>query len=199
MNRLNRESGNVLPVRIYGDQLLRKKSEPVEEIDGRIKGIISDLIATMYEKDGIGLAAPQIGHNLRIFVVDPDWFRSGEKNPRVFINPRFLSLSGVEEEEEGCLSLPGITAEVKRAEKVVIEAMDQEGKMQRYEAEGLYARALQHENDHLDGILFIDRISKLKLITLKWKLRALEQKKDNKGVNLDTYFSDKQSDIPRNS
>ncbi len=199
MNLLNEISGKILPVRIYGDQILRQKCKPVERIDQPVMERVADLVTTMYVKDGIGLAAPQIGVNLCIFVVDPEWYRTGKKEPTIFINPKFISMSGVIEQEEGCLSLPEITAEVKRAENILIEALNLEGKKLIYEAEGLYSRAIQHEYDHLDGILFIDRMSKIKLLSLRWKLKALEQNKDANGVNLDTYFSDKQSDIHRNS
>ena len=199
MNRSSDLKGRLLPVRIYGDQILREKSLPVEEINEEIRGFVQDLIITMYEKDGIGLAAPQVGNNIRIFVVDPEWYRTGKKNPTVFINPKFISMSGVDVQEEGCLSLPDITAEVKRADSVVIEAYTLEGKMMRYEATGLFARAIQHEYDHIDGILFVDRISKLKLLSLKWKLKELEKHKDRNGVNIDTYFTDKENDIHRDT
>jgi len=210
MNQLNRyylspdpsqgrSSPRILPIRIYGDGILRKKCQPVKEIDNEIRSFAADLVATMYEKDGVGLAAPQVGVDLCIFVVDPDWYKTNQKKPTVFINPKFISMSGVTAQDEGCLSLPEIYAEVKRAEKIEIEALDLEGNRKRYEIEGFFARAVQHENDHLDGILFIDRISKLKLLSLKWKLKDLEQKTDRNGVNLDYYFTDNQNDIHRNS
>ncbi|MBW6516313.1 MAG: peptide deformylase [Candidatus Cloacimonetes bacterium] len=199
MNQLNNYPGKVLAVRIYGDPILRQKSESVEQVDEDIKKFVADMIVTMYEKDGVGLAAPQVGKNLRIFVIDPEWSRTNQKNPQIFINPRIISMSGVEVDDEGCLSLPEIFAEVKRAEKIVLEAMDLNGELKRYEAEGFYARTIQHEFDHIDGVLFIDRISKLKLLSLKWKLKALEQTKDENGVNLDKYFIDKQNSVHRNS
>lgn len=193
MNRSNdKETGKILPVRIYGDQSLRCKSSPVEKIDDEIRSFVKDLTATMYKKDGVGLAAPQVGVCLRIFVVDVEWFRTEKKNPVVFINPVFVSMEGVTVHEEGCLSLPEITAEVKRADRIVLEAYDLAGNKQRYEAEDFYARAVQHEFDHLDGVLFIDRLSKLKLLTLKKKLKELEQTVDEKGVNLDTYIYSKE-------
>jgi len=199
MNRSNDYKGKVLAVRIYGDTTLRKKSEPIEKIDEDIIKFVADMIVTMYEKDGVGLAAPQVGKNLRIFVIDPEWSRTNQKKPQVFINPKIISMSGVEVDDEGCLSLPEIIAEVKRANKVVIEALDLNGDLKRYEAEGFYARTIQHEFDHIDGVLFIDRVSKLKLLSLKWKLKALEQTKDQNGVNLDKYFIDKQNSIRRNT
>ncbi len=199
MNQSNNHVAKVLPIRIYGDPSLRKKCEPVKEIEEKLKNFIANMILTMYEKDGVGLAAPQVGVNLCIFVVDPEWSKTDQKNPRVFINPKFISMDGIDIDEEGCLSLPEISADVKRANKIILEALDLNGKLIRYEAEGFFARALQHEYDHIDGVLFIDRISKLKLLSLKWKLKALEQLKDENGVNLDKYFFDKKNGIRRNS
>ena len=199
MNRSSDNTPKILAVRIYGDPVLRKKAEPVPEITPEIKNFLADLIHTMYEKDGVGLAAPQVGISLRIFVVDPEWSRTNQKNPRVFINPKIVSMNGVEVEDEGCLSLPELFAEVKRAEKLILEAQDLEGNWLQYEAEGFFARTIQHEYDHIDGVLFIDRVSKLKLLSLKWKLKALEQTKDENGVNLDRYFYDKQDSVRRNS
>jgi peptide deformylase len=199
MSKSNAIKGNVVPVRIYGDKVLRKKSEPVKEINDELLGIIADLIATMYAKDGIGLAAPQIGHNLRIFVVDPEWFQTNEMKPRVFINPKFLSMSGVEIREEGCLSLPDIFAEVKRAEEVVVEAIDEKGELIKHQAVGLFARAIQHEYDHLDGVLFFDRVAKIKQLSLRAKLKRLENNTDKNGVNLDEDYIAKQNNLHGNA
>ena len=99
----------ILPVRIYGDETLRKVAKPVVEFDDKLRDFVADLTATMYKKDGVGLAAPQVGISLRIFVVDPDWFREGaQKNPHIFINPEFKEFVDSAVNEEGCLSLPGI-------------------------------------------------------------------------------------------
>lgn len=189
MSQLNRPAA-VLPVRLYGDKCLRKVSKEVHNIDSETLDFIADLIETMYAKDGIGLAAPQVGENIRIFVVDPQWFETGERKPIVFINPTFKSIEGVEVDEEGCLSLPDITSEVPRAKTITIEAINEKGELVRHQAEGLFSRAIQHEFDHLEGVLFIDRVSKLKQLMLKTKLKKIENLTDNNGVNTDEKLKD---------
>ncbi len=182
---MKKRNPELLPIRIYGDKTLQKKAEPVTQITNEIKDFIDDLVFTMYEKDGVGLAAPQVGKSLRIFVVDPLWYNEeGEKNPVVMINPEFIEFENQTEFEEGCLSLPEIYEKVVRAEKVVIKGLNEKGEEANYKADGLFARALQHEYDHLDGILFIDKISKLKRIFLKKKLNELSKTTDANGVNL---------------
>jgi peptide deformylase len=173
--------GNILPIKIYGEEVLRKKAKPVAELSDEIKQFIADLTKTMYEKDGVGLAAPQVGRSLRIFVVDPFWFKEGnKKQPFVLINPEFKEFAGEETMEEGCLSLPEIYAKVTRAKKVIIEGYNENWEKIRIEAEDLFARALQHENDHLDGILFVDKVPKLKRISFLKELKKLEQSVHNK-------------------
>ncbi len=181
-------AGRIRSISIIGDKKLREVSKPVTELDDYVRQVIADLIETMYTKDGVGLAAPQIGENVRIFVVDIDWFKTQVKNPLVFINPEFAFMEGSQSDYEGCLSLPGIEAEVKRADKIIITSLDSDWKKVDYEAEEFFARVIQHEYDHLDGILFIDRISKLKLLTLKNKLKNLESYTDENGVNQDIYI-----------
>jgi len=174
----------ILPIRIYGDRTLRKVAEPVKEITPELKEFIEDLVLTMYETDGVGLAAPQVGNSVRIFVVDAFWFQEdGKKDPVVLINPEFTEFEGQIEHEEGCLSLPKIYEKVVRAEKVKIKGLNENWEEVQYEADELFSRALQHEYDHLDGILFIDKIPKLKRIFLKKKLRELESSTDRNGVN----------------
>ncbi|MCB5230122.1 MAG: peptide deformylase [Candidatus Cloacimonas sp.] len=182
--------GVVLPIRIIGDKVLRRKAEPVTEINDDLRKIVADMIETMYVKDGVGLAAPQVGVSLRIFVIDTEWVATQQRNPMVFINPKFISTESVEEAEEGCLSLPDIVSEVKRALKVEIEAYDLEGNLKRYSSEGFFARAIQHEYDHLDGIVFTDRIGKVKLFRLKNQIKEFESKTDQNGNNFDYYHSD---------
>lgn len=177
--------GKILPIRVYGDTTLRKVAKPVEKITEEIEQFIEDLTVTMYEKDGVGLAAPQVGRSLRIFVVDPFFYTEDNgKNPIVFINPKFIEFSGEDTKEEGCLSLPEIFGKVTRAEKVIIEGYDKELKKIRYEADELFARCLQHENDHLDGILFIDKVSKIKRVSVLKHLKKLEKTTDKNGVNI---------------
>ena len=179
-----KKRGKVLPVRIIGDKVLRQVAKPVTEITDEIKQLIADLKVTLYEKDGVGLAAPQVGRSLRIVISDPYWYRDNRKNPRVLINPKFLEFEGETTSEEGCLSIPGIFEKVIRADKVVIQALDEKGELQQYSAEGLFATSLQHEYDHLEGILFVDRVPKLKKVFLKRKIRELESRTDENGINL---------------
>jgi len=180
-----RKKPKILPIRIYGDKTLRKVAKPVKEITPEIQEFIEDLTLTMYETDGVGLAAPQVGHSLRIFVVDAFWFlEGGKKNPVVLVNPEFIEFEGQVEHEEGCLSLPDIYEKVVRAEKVKVKGLNKNGEEVQYEADELFSRALQHEYDHLDGILFVDKIPKLKRIFLNKKLRELENSTDKNGVNL---------------
>jgi len=182
---MKRKKPDLLPIRIYGDETLRKTAKPVAKITTEIREFIDDLVYTMYEKDGVGLAAPQVGRSLRIFVVDPFWFQEGgEKNPVVLVNPEFLEFEGQVESEEGCLSLPEIYETVMRAKKATIEGLNENGDKVHYEAEGLFARALQHENDHLDGILFTDKVPKLKKILLRKKLNELKSTTDDNGINV---------------
>jgi len=176
--------GKILPVKLYGEEVLRKKSESVKELTEEIKQFIVDLTETMYEKDGVGLAAPQVGRSLRIFVIDPFWFKeNGKKNPFVLINPEFIEFEGEISMEEGCLSLPNIYAKVVRAEKVIIEGYNQNWEKVKIEADDLFARALQHEYDHLEGILFVDKVPKLKRIPFLKELKKLEQQVKNSDLN----------------
>src|SRR5262245_7039769 len=142
----------ILEVRLYGDPLLRRRAEPVETVTPDLDALIDDMIETMYDEVGIGLAAPQVGFGFRLLVVD-----EGKGVARAYLNPVIVEQSGQAVAEEGCLSLPGIFADVARAEMVVVEARDREGAPIRRRASGLLARVLQHEIDHLDGVLFIDR------------------------------------------
>ncbi len=156
-------------IRILGDPVLRKKAEPVASIDDDVRRLIKDMFDTMYEADGVGLAAPQVGVSHRVIVIDP---REQDIKPLGLVNPIILE-SGDESDrgEEGCLSIPGLKDIVERPASIVLEALDVEGKPVRIEAEGLLARVLQHEVDHLDGILFIDRVSPLKrkMLLKRWQ------------------------------
>ena len=141
-------------IRKYGDDILRKKCREVEEIDKRTLVLIKDMFDTMYDADGVGLAGPQVGVLKRLFVID-----IGE-GPLVFVNPEILETSGKQIDEEGCLSLPGEMEEVMRPNYVRARALNEKGEEFEIEAEGLLARAILHEYDHLNGILFVDRINK---------------------------------------
>jgi peptide deformylase len=164
-----------LPIRLYSDLVLREKALPVQEITVAERKLAADMLATMYASPiGVGLAAPQVGILKRLIVIDLDR-DNPEGDPLVLFNPKVQSLEGELVAEEGCLSLPGITADVKRAAKVVVTAQDIDGAPICLEGEDLLARALQHEIDHLNGILFIDYISGLKRQLLRGKLRRLQQ------------------------
>ena len=140
-------------IRKKGDEVLRKKSKPVKEINDRTNQLIDDMLETMYNAEGVGLAAPQVGILRRICVIDV-----GE-GPIVLINPEKIEESAEQiQAAEGCLSIPGIYGEVKRPERVVVKALDREGKSFTVEGTGMLARALCHEMDHLDGILFEDKV-----------------------------------------
>ena len=139
-------------IRKFGDDVLRKKCREIDEIDERLLTLIEDMKETMYEAEGVGLAAPQVGILKRLFVID-----IGE-GPLVFINAEILETSGSQTDEEGCLSLPGETKEVIRPNYVKARALNEKGEEFEIEAEELLARAILHEYDHLNGTLFIDRV-----------------------------------------
>ena len=152
----------IKPLVILPDPILRRSSLPVEHVDDAVRGLADDMLETMYDAPGIGLAAIQIGEPVRIVVIDLSK-DDEERAPTVFINPEILTRSDVVASyEEGCLSIPDYYAEVERPASVRVRHLDRDGKMQEIEAEGLLATCLQHEVDHLNGVLFIDHISKLK-------------------------------------
>lgn len=141
----------------YGEKTLREPSKEVHKISKKISDLVQDLLDTMYAQNGVGLAAPQIGVNLRVFVIDVST-NEEPLNPIVFINPKIIKKSGAVVSEEGCLSFPEAYSKVKRYKNVMVKALDDRGKPFVLEAHdgSLLARAIQHENDHLNGILFID-------------------------------------------
>ena len=164
-----------LCIRLYSDPVLREKALPVQEITDVERKLAEDMLSTMHASPiGVGLAAPQVGILKRLIVIDLDR-DDPEGSPLVLFNPEIQSLAGETIEEEGCLSFPGITADVKRAAKAVVTAQGIDGEPIRIEGEDLLARALQHEIDHLNGILFIDYVSGLKRQLLRGKLRKLQQ------------------------
>jgi peptide deformylase len=162
-----------LKISRYGSDVLRKVAEPVEEITDEIRQLARDMLEKMYDSDGVGIAAPQIGVSKRIIIVDVDPYDLS-KDPIALINPEIVDRQGQESAEEGCLSVPDIRGEVKRAERVTVEALDLEGKKVRIEATELLARALQHEIDHLNGVLFIDHLSRLRHRLMKKQLQEIE-------------------------
>lgn len=174
-----------LPIRILGDNVLRTKSREVALDEPGLKDFIKDLIHTMYLRDGVGLAANQVGEAIKIFVIDPHWAseEGAQKNPIVMINPQILSREGFQVYEEGCISLPDIYAKVQRANVIEYEYLDTEGNLQRRQAEGYEAVVIQHEYDHLEGVVFTDRISTLSRLRVLPKLKALESRAVD-GVNI---------------
>jgi peptide deformylase len=152
----------IKPLIILPDPILRQVSKPIETLDSEVKKLADDMLETMYDAPGIGLAAIQIGVARRMLVLDVS--KDGEdKQPLVFINPEVVSASDARSVyEEGCLSIPDYYAEVERPATITVKHLDRDGKQQIVEADGLLATCLQHEIDHLNGVLFIDHISKLK-------------------------------------
>jgi peptide deformylase len=149
------------PIVKYGDRILNYKTAAVDEITADVNRVIDEMVQAMHAAPGIGLAAPQIGVALRICIVDLSVGRRPE-DLRVMINPEFVEREGTQLEEEGCLSVPGFTATVLRPKRATIRALDREGREHFVEGKELLARALQHEVDHLDGTLFVDRLRGIK-------------------------------------
>jgi peptide deformylase len=156
---------SLLPLHLLGSPVLRQHSPEVKTIDDEIRRLVDDLFETMDAAKGIGLAANQVGIARRVAVVDVDGDRF------VMIDPRIVEAEGRASAEEGCLSIPDIYADVTRPDRVVVEALDAEGNQYRKEATGLKARAIQHEIDHLDGILFLDHLSLIKrqMLLARWR------------------------------
>lgn len=165
-----------LKIYTYPDPILRTKAEPVENIDGDTQKLIKGMAERMYEAPGIGLAATQVGHSKQLIVYDLSPKEEG-KNLSVLINPEIVMAEGDIVFEEACLSVIDYSAEVKRREKIKVKGVDQDGKPIDIEAEGLLAICLQHEIDHLNGVLFIDHISSLKRSLYKKKLKKMIKNK----------------------
>ncbi len=171
---MSRKAPEILPVRIYGDDILRRKADEVSRIDEDLLDYIADLTHTMYKRDGVGLASPQVGVSKRIFVIDPYWSREGRsKEPIVMINPVIESLGGETETEEGCISVPGVYGYVTRASEITVSHTNLQGERITTVFSGFPAVVVQHEYDHLDGILFVDRLGTIARLKLKFKLKEL--------------------------
>jgi peptide deformylase len=162
----------IRPILKFGESPLQARAADVDELTPDVQKLIDDMIETMYAAPGIGLAAPQIGVSLRIFVVDLSLGRKLD-DLLVFVNPEFVELEGMQLEEEGCLSLPGFNATVARPMRAVLRGMDRQGTMRTVEATELLARAFQHEMDHLDGKLFLDRVRGIKRDLIVKKIRKM--------------------------
>jgi peptide deformylase len=157
----------ILNIRKYGDPVLRRRARPVDAVTPDIERTIADMIDTMFDEVGLGLAAPQVGISLRLMVVGDDDGREA----RALINPAIAEQGGEIVAEEGCLSIPGVFAPVKRAAWVRLEAQDAQGRPVSITARGLRARVFQHEMDHLDGVLFIDRLDPVTRDRIKRRIR----------------------------
>jgi peptide deformylase len=162
----------IRPILKYGDEVLHEAAKTVESITPEVDRIIGDMIDTMYAAPGIGLAATQVGIPLRICVIDLSIGRD-PKGLTVFVNPEFVERDGMQLEEEGCLSMPGFNATVVRPARVVVKALDRSGSPFEVEGKELLARALQHEIDHLEGTLFVDRLRGIKRDLIVRKIRKL--------------------------
>jgi len=176
----------VLPVYVYGMSVLRREGEEIPENSDELQQLIKDMHETMRASDGVGLAAPQIGKSMRLFVVDASPMSENGKDPelqafkKAFINPVILERSeDAESAEEGCLSIPGIREEVPRPSRIRIEYYDEDWTLREEEYEGTRARIIQHEYDHLDGILFIDRINPIRRKLISSSLKNISRGKTN--------------------
>lgn len=158
----------ILEIRTYGDPVLREKCVPVEEIDDELRELAENMQETMYEAEGIGLAAPQVGVPVRLFVYDVG---DPDIAPGALVNPDIVESSGTSKDEEGCLSIPGLSEIVERKASILVRGLGLDGEPVEIRAEGLLSRCIQHEADHLDGVLFFDRVSPLKrkMLLAKWR------------------------------
>lgn len=167
----------ILEILAYPDPRLALKAEEIKEITPEIRTLAADMLETMYENDGIGLAAPQVGHPIRLVVMDLSGPEKREA-PQVFINPTLELLGEKRKAEEGCLSVPGYRNDVMRYEQALLKAMDLDGNPIETEAEDLFSICIQHECDHLEGVLFIDRVGRLKRSLYDSRLKKQLKKKD---------------------
>ncbi len=174
---------SILPIKLYGSPTLRKKAKALTKIDEQDKDLIVDMIDTMYSNCGVGLAAPQVGASKRIIIVD---ISSTENSTEtlVLINPEIIKTKGEKNQEEGCLSIPGTKGEIKRSEKIKVQGIDIDGIEFEIEVNGLVSRVIQHEIDHLNGILFVDKLSEQEQNAMKSKLKHIASLARN---NVDYY------------
>jgi len=169
----------VLPIVIWGDPRLRQKSVEVQphEFDDAFRAWCADLVETMYEEDGVGLAAIQVGRAIRVLAVDTQFGDSNKRAPTIYVNPVLEKVGEPCDNEEGCLSVPGVRGKVRRSDRIHISWQDEHGQPHRREdIEGLEARCLQHEMDHLDGVVFVDHLSPAARALAEGKLRRLARK-----------------------
>ena len=163
------------PIVRFGEAILHKQAANVDEATPEVVALVDDMVETMYATSGIGLAAPQLGLGLRIFVTD---ISSGQDRDAlvVMINPELIIYEGIQHQEEGCLSIPGFEAVVPRPKRAIVRGLDRGGQFNEIEAVGLQARAFQHELDHLDGTLFVDRLRGIKRELILRRIKKLKRK-----------------------
>jgi len=169
------QESKILPIRVYGDPVLRKKAEIIENIDGSVDELARSMIESLDLARGLGLAAPQVGKSKAMCIINLPLMDERIKKPLVLINPVIRSREGEVCYEEGCLSFPGIYVEVKRPQKIALTGIDLDGNEMEYEAGDMLARVFLHETDHLNGVLFIDHLSTVKRQLLKGRLKKLNQ------------------------
>lgn len=165
----------IRPILRHGAVPLHRRARPVPAITAEVEALIDDMVATMHQAPGIGLAAPQLGVDLRVFVVDLSVGRSAS-DLIVLVNPEFVERDGLQLEEEGCLSVPGFNATVPRPARAVVRGLDREGRPVEVEGTRLLARALQHEMDHLDGRVFLDRVRPIRRRLIAWEIQRLRRR-----------------------
>ncbi len=168
----------ILDILTYPTPSLNEKSVVVEEFDDEFRALVEDMVETMYVKDGVGLAAPQIGRNVRLIVLDQTGPRE-RAELRVLVNPEIVAREGQTDWDESCLSCPSLTVKTKRNERVTVRAQDKDGKPVEIEADGLLAIILQHEIDHLDGVLIVDHVGRLKRSMYDKKVRKWLKQADD--------------------
>jgi len=181
---------SMLDIKVLGEDVLRKKAEPVSEITPDLLELAQHMLETMYDAPGVGLAAPQVGKSIRLVVVDPDYREEDEygerkRNPMILFNPEITPAGDAisEEDEEGCLSVPDIYATVTRPNKIHLKYMNTEGEtVEMQNVDGFLARVIQHECDHLEGVLFVDKISPAERALNASKLKKLARRKSAKAV-----------------
>lgn len=180
MNEMSAAKQKILPIRVYGDPVLRQKAEPVTNIDGSLITLAGRMIESLASVRGLGLAAPQVGHSLALCVINLPALDSKHAKPLILINPRLQASGGKAVYQEGCLSFPGMYADISRPQNVTVKGLDQDGNPLELEASDFLARVFLHEMDHLNGVLFIDHLSPIKRQLLKKQLKELSAKAGDK-------------------
>jgi peptide deformylase len=169
----------VRDILIWPHPVLKKKAAPVAQVDDAVRALVKDMFETMYDADGVGLAAPQVGILQRIIVLDTRP-RQPDASPLAMINPEIVAMEGETTYTEGCLSIPGESEDVDRAEVVTVRYLDTEGRVHTLVADGLLAIAVQHETDHLDGTVFVDHISTLKREVIRKRMKKLKSETETR-------------------